>query len=87
MNKIKTIIIDVREEFELLELQLISINPSLFIINIPMRAIFANQSWISDMSTEHTIYIMCKSGNRSGKIKTKYFINNENIKSLSGGIK
>ena len=87
MNQIKTIIIDIREEFELLETQIKSKDETLLVMNIPMRAIFANKAWISNVSKFIPIYLMCRSGNRSGKIKNKYFKNNNNVKSVDGGLK
>ena len=87
MENIKTIIIDIREEFELLESYIKSINPSLLIINIPNRVIFANKNWIKKISDNNLIYLICRSGNRSRNIKNKYFKNNKRIISLDGGIK
>lgn len=87
MNAIKTIIIDLREEFELLESQMESSDPSVLVLNIPMRAIFANKSWISRISQTNTVYLICRSGVRSNKIKEKYFLNDSNVSSVDGGIK
>lgn len=80
------IIIDVREEFELLEKQIVTDDPSIFVLNIPARNIFANVGWINELSQSHTVYIVCKLGNRSGKVKNKYFKDNKNIISLDGGV-
>ncbi|ARF09895.1 hypothetical protein Indivirus_5_18 [Indivirus ILV1] len=87
MNQIKEILIDLREEFELLNMYLISTDKSLLIVNIPMRSIFSNVEWISTISTKNNIYLMCRSSVRSKKVKDKYFKNNNNIKSIDGGIK
>ena len=87
MDKIKTIIIDIREEFELLETQIKSTDPSLLVMNIPMRAIFANKNWINEISKTNTFYLVCRSGNRTQKVKDRYFKNNNNVKSTDGGIK
>lgn len=87
MNQIKEILIDLREEFELLNLQLTSTDPTLLIMNIPSRAIFSNIDWINEVSNLTPIYVMCRSGVRSKKIKNKYFKNNDNVKSIDGGIK
>lgn len=87
MKGIKTIIIDLREEFELLESRMESSDPSVLIVNIPMRSIFANTSWISRISQTNTVYLVCRSGVRSNKIKEKYFLNDSNVLSVDGGIK
>jgi len=80
------IIIDIREEFELLGKQMHSVDPSVFVINIPMRSIFANTDWINELSQSHNIYIICRHGIRASKVKDKYFKDNKNIISLDGGI-
>lgn len=85
MNKITTIIIDIREEFELLESHIEPITNSILVINIPTRAIFANKKWIKDSNVP--IHIICKSGNRSNNVKNTYFKDNKNVKSVNGGIK
>ena len=87
MENIKTIIIDIREEFELLESYIKSIDNSLLIINIPSRVIFANKDWIKRASSNNLIYLICRSGNRTKNIKNKYFKNNKGIIPLDGGIK
>ena len=87
MNQIKTILIDIREEFELLETMIISKDKSLLVMNVPSRAIFANKQWINNISNLHKIYLVCRSGNRTSKIKEKYFPNNKNVKSVIEGIK
>ena len=86
MNQVKEIIIDLREEFELLELKMVSQDPSVLIINIPSRSIFANKSWISRLSKDHKIYLVCKKGIRATNIKNTYFKNNKNIV-IGGGVK
>lgn len=87
MNNIKTVIIDLREEFELRDSHMESTDTSVLIVNIPMRAIFANKKWISFISETNTIYLICRSGVRSNKIKEKYFLENTNVISVDGGIK
>jgi len=82
-----SIIIDIREEFELLEKQIRSDDPSIWVLNIPMRSIFSNKIWITNMANMHSVYIMCRSGNRSSTVKSKYFADQPNVISLDGGIK
>jgi rhodanese-related sulfurtransferase len=86
MKQASVILIDLREEFELLEKQLKSTNEEVLILNIPTRAIFANKDVINDLSETSEIYVMCRSGCRSGKVKDLYFPKNENVISLKGGI-
>jgi len=80
------ILIDLREEFELLEKHLKSNDENVLILNIPTRAIFANKDVINKLSETSEIYVMCRSGCRSGKVKDLYFPENENVISLEGGI-
>nr|QKF94903.1 rhodanese-related sulfurtransferase [Fadolivirus 2] len=87
MNKIKTILIDIREEFELLEKQIMATTSTVLVLNIPMRAIFANKTWIDQISKSTPVYIICRSGNRSKKVKDKYFKKNDNVISVDGGVK
>lgn len=82
-----SIIIDIREDFELLEKQIRSDDPNTWVINIPMRSIFSNKKWITDMANMYLVYIVCRSGNRSSTIKSKYFADQPNVISLDGGIK
>jgi len=80
------LIIDIREEFELLGKQMHSFDPSIFVLNIPMRSIFANIDWINELSQSHNMYIICRSGERAVRVKNKYFKDNKNIISLEGGV-
>jgi rhodanese-related sulfurtransferase len=82
-----SIIIDIREEFELLEKQIRSDDPRIWVLNIPMRSIFSNKTWITDIADTRTVYIICRSGNRSSTVKSKYFADQPNVISLDGGIK
>lgn len=75
-------LIDIRDEHELLDVRFVSNNIELFIVNIPGRVIFANKEWIEKKSEESQIFILCRTGNRSSKIKNKYFKNNNNISSI-----
>lgn len=72
-------IIDIREEYELLENRYISNNSNLIIIAIPSRIIFANVEFINKLSINNQIFILCRTGKRAKLIKNKYFSNNKNI--------
>lgn len=87
MDNKTIILIDIREEFELLESHIESKDDNVLILNIPMRAMFANKRVLEKLSETHKIYLVCKSGNRTGKVKEKYFPTNDNIISLDGGVK
>jgi rhodanese-related sulfurtransferase len=80
------VIIDIREEHELKEKYLNTNNSDIVLLNIPSRNIIFNKKFIENLSLKNKIYLVCKSGNRSGKIKELYFKNNKNINSLEGGI-
>lgn len=82
----KKIIIDIREESELLEKNLSTEDKNILIFNIPMRHIIFNKDTIKKLSENNKVYVMCKSGNRSQKVKDLYFKKNKNIISLDGGI-
>ena len=71
------IIIDIREEFELLGKQMHSIDTSVFVINIQMRSIFVNTDWINELWQIHNIYIICCHCIRTSKVKDKYLKNNK----------
>lgn len=79
-------IIDIREEQEFLQKRHLSKSEDLQIINIPARAIFANKEWILEKAKDSQVYILCRSGNRSQKIKDLYFKNEPNIISVEGGL-
>jgi rhodanese-related sulfurtransferase len=84
----KEIWIDVRDEHELLDSRIVAPNEETLIINIPSRNIFANVNWIKATATKGTkITLICRSANRSQKVKTLYFAEDANIVSLYGGIK
>lgn len=51
-----------------------------------MNHIAFNKKWIIDLSVDAYVYIICKSGNRSDKVKNMYFKDVQNIISLEGGI-
>lgn len=80
----KVILIDVREEFELLEKLVYSeIHP---VINIPSRHIKFSKEGIDMLSKEYTVLVMCRSSGRSNKIKQTFFEHNENVISVTGGL-
>ena len=82
----KKIIIDIRDESELLEKKLSSTDKDIIIFNIPMRNIFFNKETIKKLSENNKVYILCRSGNRSQKVKDLYFKKNKNIISIARGI-
>ena len=81
----KEIIIDIREEGELLDN--IVVSSEKIIINIPMRNIQFNIDAINKLSENYTIYLLCRSSNRSDKIKKLFFEENPKIISIKGGLK
>jgi rhodanese-related sulfurtransferase len=82
----KIILIDIRNDSECMEKYLISNNKLISIYNIPMNHIAFNKKWIIELSNDAYVYIICKSGNRSDKVKNIYFKDVQNIISLEGGI-
>ena len=80
-------IIDLREENELGKSRIISRNNNVTVISIPSRHIFANKEFITNLSNQGKVYLLCRSGNRSLQLKNKYFKNNENITSIDNGLK
>lgn len=81
------LVIDLREEHELLESRLVSPDGTYEIINIPSRHIFANVGWISKQTEKRPVWLICASGRRSQAIKEQYFGRNDGIKSSEGGLK
>jgi len=81
------LVIDLREEHELLEKRLVSPDGAYGIINIPSRHIFANVEWISKQTGKRPVWLICASGRRSQAIKDQYFKHNNGIKSSEGGLK
>ncbi len=81
------LIIDIREEQEVLDYQLITTKNDIVIINIPTRNIFSNVDFINQLSEQfNTIFIVCKSDKRAARVKNKYFVENPRILTLDGGI-
>ena len=87
MNVKPELIIDIREEHELLEKKLVPVNQKYEVVNIPSRHIFSNTEWIRKQSEMRPIWIICASGRRSKAIKEQYFPRNDGIKSSENGIK
>lgn len=84
----KLLIVDLREETELLDVQLKSNTSAVDIVNIPTRSIFANLDFINKKANElEMVYLMCRSGCRSQKVKNKYFPSNPRVQLLEGGWK
>jgi rhodanese-related sulfurtransferase len=88
------LVIDIREEHELLGSRLVSPGNRLVspgetyeIINIPSRHIFANVEWINKQTEKRPVWLVCASGRRSQAIKEQYFGRNDGIKSSEGGLK
>ena len=82
------LVIDIREETELLDVHLESENPLIDIINIPERNIFANVDYINKLSEKYSlIYLICKTGERSDGVKKRYFSTSSAIRSYQGGWK
>ena len=82
----KIVLIDIRNDSECMEKYLISHNKLISIYNIPMNHIAFNKKWILELSNDAFVYIVCKSGNRSDRVKNTYFRDIQNIISLEGGI-
>jgi rhodanese-related sulfurtransferase len=82
------LVIDLREEHELLEKKLVSNGNSnrYEIVNIPSRHIFANVDWIKKQTEKRPVWLICASGRRSQAIKDQYFATNDGIKSSVGGL-
>jgi rhodanese-related sulfurtransferase len=72
-------IIDVREHIELNEKRLLSRNPDIRIINIPESIIDKKVDYVNNLSKNGKVYIGCKKGIRSNKIKLELFNDNPNI--------
>jgi rhodanese-related sulfurtransferase len=82
----RDIIIDIREEHELKRERISDIQDNYVVYHIPQRFIGFNEKWIKEYSKKEKVYILCKSGKRSKKIKETYFKNEPNVIVLDGGI-
>lgn len=80
------LVIDLREEHELLEKMIVSSDKTYEIINIPSRHIFSNITWINRETEKRPVWLICASGRRSQEIKNKYFPKNDGIKSSNNGL-
>lgn len=81
------LVIDLREEHELLESRLVSQDGVYEIINIPSRHIFSNVDWITKQTMKRPVWLICASGRRSQAVKEQYFGSNDGIKSSDNGLK
>jgi hypothetical protein len=75
-------IVDVREEKELEEKRLISKNSEIRIINIPESIIKTKVDYVNNLSKNGKVYLGCKKGIRSNKIKLELFNDNPNVQSI-----
>lgn len=75
-------IVDIREEKELEEKRLISKNSEIRIINIPESIINTKVDYVNNLSKNGKVYLGCKKGIRSNKIKLELFNDNPNIQSI-----
>lgn len=75
-------IIDIREESELKAKRLLSKNPDIRVINIPTSIIKEQVSFINELSKKGKVYLGCRRGIRSNKIKNELFPQNENVISI-----
>lgn len=80
------LVIDLREEHELLDEKIVSTDGTYEIVNIPSRHIFANLDWINKQTEKRPVWLLCASGRRSQAIKDKYFSSNDGIKSSYAGL-
>ena len=84
----KTLFIDLREESELLDVQIVSNNPTVEVVNIPPRSIFANVDYITNLLNRYDkIYLICRTGRKSDVVKLQYFEGDNRIISYEGGWK
>jgi hypothetical protein len=75
-------IIDVREESELKTKRLLSKNPNIKIINVPTSIIKEQVTFINDLSKKGKVYLACRRGIRTNKIKNELFPQNNNVISI-----
>lgn len=80
------LIVDLREEHELLSARLTPADNRVNIVNIPSRSIFSNVDWLISQSARMPVWLICASGRRSRAIKERYFPQNDGIRSVSLGI-
>lgn len=84
-----TLLIDLREEAELLENGLESMSDDLQILHIPSRVLFANVIEINrqlNAGQVSQVWLVCQSGRRSSRAKTLYFPDDDRVVSVAGGV-
>lgn len=82
------LIVDIREESEILDVQIKPNTPEVHIVNIPSRSIFANVEYLNRISENYDqIYLLCRTSRRTSAVKEKYFHDNPKIHSYPGGWK
>jgi rhodanese-related sulfurtransferase len=79
-------IIDLRNEDELSEKYLVTASNKYTILNIPLRYVGFNYNYINNLTRDNLVYLVCRSGTRSFRAKVEFFSNNDNVKSLGGGL-
>jgi len=80
------LIVDLREEHELLSSRLVGADSKVQIVNIPSRSMFANVDYLVAQSAKMPVWLICASGRRSKAIKERYFPRNDGVKSVPIGI-
>ena len=80
------LVVDLREEHELLSSRLLGNDSKIEILNIPSRSIFANIDYLVAQSAKMPVWLICASGRRSKAVKERYFSNNNEIKSVPVGV-
>lgn len=84
----KTLIVDLREEVELLDVQVKSNVPDTVVVNIPARNMFGSIEFInSEMEHYQLVYLLCRSGKRAKAIKQRYFPHLQKVEVFPGGWK
>lgn len=75
-------IVDIREEEELKQKRLMSKNPNVKIINVPTSMIKSQVDFIKSLTTNGKVYLGCRRGIRTNRIKNELFKNNDKIISM-----
>ena len=75
-------IVDVREEEELKTKRLISKNPNIKVINVPTSIIKSQVDFVNSLSKKGKVYLGCRRGIRTNKIKNELFDSNPNVISI-----
>jgi rhodanese-related sulfurtransferase len=88
MSSPKTLIVDLREEVELLDVRIKSTDPNTSVLNIPVRSIFGNLEYLnSQMEHYIKVLLLCRSGKRAAVVKSRYFPHLDKVEVISGGWK